>query len=125
MNCQAPRLLGIAALFVLTALAGCAKPGTVNKTEPTRALPAISGVQLSVPPDTRTPLGQIPWCADSEGHSPVYPCKWDRRLRPVSGWAPEVGPIVIWVSDHVCPIGKVDTGGDMWWCFWAPPPLTS
>lgn len=59
--------------------------------------PIISGVRLSIPPDPRTPLSAVPWCADSSGHSSVYPCKWDARERAPVGWDPQVPQVAIWV----------------------------
>ena len=119
------RWLAAVVLLILGA-AACAKPGTQPAAEDSRS--QITGVRWSLPPDLRTPLPQIPWCADSYGHSPVYPCKWDRRERPVVDWDPMVPDVVIWLygggCDRIAYMVKVSPADDVAFsCFYAPPPI--
>lgn len=75
----------------------CASGGRPTDPTPPPPEPIITGVTLIYPPDLRTPLSQVPWCADHHGNSAVYPCKWDKRERPAPGWDPQVPPVAIWV----------------------------
>jgi hypothetical protein len=118
-------LLLVAALV----LAGCG--GAARRAEdpgaPVDGAPAVQDVRWSEAPDTRVPINTIPWCADSSGHSAVYPCKGDARGRPPSpAWDAQAAPVAIWVTrGHGCGslIGRVKTSEDnsvAWACYFAP-----
>ena len=111
-------------VLIVGGSAGCAKPGSRPADD------QIASVHLSVPPDTRTPLSAVPWCDDSYGHAPVYPCKWDRRERPAENWVVEIPDVAIWVYPGGCAQiarrVKVSPNDDVpFSCFYSPPAARS
>lgn len=119
-------LLVVAVVALLTL--ACASGGQpAGPTTPPPPEPAIGGVTLIYPPDTRTPLAQVPWCDDYHGHSSVYPCKWDKRERPAPGWDPQLPPVAIWVlrsptaCTNVTRFIRISEKNDVGFsCFYAP-----
>lgn len=113
-------VLGVVALFTLA----CATSGQPSEpTPPPPPEPLVSGVTLIYPPDPRTPLAQVPWCADHHGRSSVYPCRWDKRERPAPGWDPQLPPVAIWVlrSPTACVnVTRFIRISERFSCFYAP-----
>ena len=70
----------------------------------------------------------MPWCADSSGHSPRYPCKWDKRERtPSPAWDPQATAIAIFTPRDVGCGGLLrdlrtpdTTPLASWSCYYAP-----
>lgn len=118
----------LAVLAALVVGLACAEGGPpADPGTPPPPQPVITGFTLIYPPDLRTPLAQVPWCADHHGNSPVYPCKWDLRERPAPGWDPQVPPVAIWVlrSPTACvdvtKIIKISEKNDVGFnCYYAP-----
>jgi len=123
-----PRFISIIALGAAALLAiGCATSGPpADPGAPSAPQPVIGDVTLIYPPDTRTPVAQIPWCDDEHGHSPVYPCKWDTRERPAPSWDKDAGVVALFVTRaQGCEIvvGKVrisEAGNVSYGCYYAP-----
>lgn len=73
----------------------------------------------------------IPWCADSSGHSVIYPCRWDSRERPPSpAWDRRATRIAIWIPREIgCAwlfarvrTPEVSPPRGNWSCYYAPVP---
>ena len=113
--------LVVLSLVALAALIGCAKPGIDPGSNP-----GITGVRISTAPNLRTPIATFPWCSDPQGHSPTYPCMWDKRKRPAPDWDVLANPIAIWVGPGLpCftnnAIDTDEAGGAVGWsCYLAP-----
>jgi len=122
------KLIGVVALAAVLLAIGCATSGPpADPNAPaTTAQPVIGGVTLIYPPDTRTPVAQIPWCDDEHGHSSVYPCKWDTRERPAPSWDKDAGVVALFVTRTAgCEtvVGKVrisEAGNVSYGCYYAP-----
>lgn len=124
------KILAVAALLLLASVAGCAtaypgKPAQLAGA-PVDGAPAIKPPVWIEASDTRIPIEAIPWCDDQRGWSSVYPCKWDSRVRPVSGWDAQAAPVAVFVRRSVgCGllVGRVKTSEDnsvAWACYYAP-----
>lgn len=95
---------------------------------------ACSPSAITPEPPVRTiAYDSIPWCADSSGHSPVYPCRWDARERlPSPAWDRSATRIAIWVPREVgCAALFASvrtpevTPAVAWSCYYAPEPEPS
>lgn len=113
-------VIGLLAILVI-ATAGCGGRARAQESEPVDGAPTVHVTWIHAE-DTRTPIADIPWCADYNGGGNVYPCKWDTRERPAVGWDPQAAPVAIWVRPNdPCPIGKVKISEDNsvpWACYW-------
>lgn len=119
-------LISLVAIFS-GLMSGCATPVPGRSAgADEEGAPAVQDVRWSEAPDTRTPIGAVPWCDDQHGHSSVYPCKWDTRERPAVGWDAQAAPVAVFVRRSVgCAplIGRVKISEDdsvAWACYFAP-----
>lgn len=121
-GCGFMPLLLTVLVVALILLAGCGGRARAQQAEePVDGAPTVHVTWIHAE-DTRTPIADIPWCADSSGGGTVYPCKWDTRERPAVGWDPGAAPVAIWVRTGTpCPVGKVKVSEDNsvpWACYW-------